>query len=571
MAGVEPSVGARPSGPGANTDSRDRGRIHDDFEDGGGFTPPPRRQAMASMACVVLAMFLGALSQTVVATTMPLIIADVGGFDRYTWAATSYMVAATLAFPIVGRLSDIHGRRVFLLLGLAIFSAGSILLGFSESMTQVVALRGVQGVGGGTIMTCCYVSVADLFRPRDRGRFHGILSAVYGVSFVVGPLLGGFLADALSWQWAFLVIGLAGIPVLALTARVFPKPAALPENRDPDPMGMIALVLAVPSLLVALSSGGVQYAWRSPFILGMLAFSLVMTGVFIAVEARAKSPIMPLSLHADPVVGLSVVIMLLASFGLYGSVLFLPLYFQVAFGFSAAKSGGLLTPMLLGMVVGGVTAGQVLSGASASWRIQATVFAGLMTVGLFLLSTMDATTGVVRSQIYVVIAGLGVGGIVATLSIGVQNHVPFGVVGVATSALQFYRSVGGVMGLAVLGVVLATRFASSLEEAVPESVKGALADGQLEDLQSDPRALLDTAAADGLRADLEAAGPDGAPVAQQLLDSLRVALLEALDSVFVVACIAAALSLGVALFFRVTVRSEPAPGEAKDNDVEPQP
>ena len=568
MAGVEPSDGARPSGSDANADSRDRGRIDHGLEDDGGFTPPPRRQAMAAMACVVLAMFLGALSQTVVATTMPLIIADVGGFDRYTWAATAYMVTATLAFPIVGRLSDIHGRRLFLLLGLVVFSAGSILLGFSESMTQVVVFRAVQGAGGGAVMTCCYVSVADLFRPQDRGRFHGILSAVYGVSFVVGPVLGGFLADALSWQWAFLIIGLAGIPVLALTARVFPKPAAPRENRDLDPMGMIALVLAVPPLLVALSSGGVQHEWRSPFILGMLLFSLVMTGVFIAVEARVRSPIVPLSLHADPVVGLSAVIMLLAGFGLYGSVLFLPLFFQVAFGFSAAQSGGLLTPMLLGMVVGGVVAGQVLSGASASYRVQATVSAALMTAGMFLLSTMDATTGVVQSQIYVVIAGLGVGGIVATLSVGVQNHVPFGVVGVATSTLQFYRAVGGVMGLAVLGAMLATRFSSSLEEAVPEAVKTVLADGRFEDLQNDPRALVDSAAADRLRADLSAAGPDGASVAQQLLDSLGVALLEALGSVFVVVCIAAALSLGVALFFRVKVRSEPAPGDTQDIDIE---
>ena len=218
----------------------------------GGFAPPPMRQAMASMACVVLAMFLGALSQTIVATTMPLIIADLGGFDRYTWAATSYMVTATLAYPIVGRLSDIHGRRLLLLLGMAVFSAGSILLGFSESMTQVVVYRGVQGVGGGTIMTCCYVSIADLFSPPERGKFHGLLSAVYGVSFVAGPILGGFLADALSWEWAFLVIGLAGIPVLLLTAQVFPKPNSPPANRDLDLLGMIALVLAVPPLFVAL-------------------------------------------------------------------------------------------------------------------------------------------------------------------------------------------------------------------------------------------------------------------------------------------------------------------------------
>ena len=536
-------------------DSGDGGPTDDGLKDDGGFAPPPKRQAMASMACVVLAMFLGALSQTVVATTMPLIIADLGGFDRYTWAATSYMVAATLAFPIVGRLSDIHGRRLFLLSGLAVFSAGSILLGFCESMTQVVAYRAVQGVGGGTVMTCCYVSVADLFRPIERGRFHGLLSAVYGVSFVVGPILGGSLADALSWRWAFLAIGLAAVPVLLLTAKVFPRPASPPENRDLDPIGMIALVLAVPPLLIALSAGGVQYEWGSPVILGMLLLSLAAIGVFIAVEARAESPIVPLSLHADPVVGLSIVIMLLASFAMYGSVLFLPLLFQIAFGFSAAQSGALLTPMLLGMVAGGVVAGQVLSRTSGFYRVQAVTCAGLMTAGLFLLSTLDATTGVEESLTCIVIAGIGIGGIVPTLSIGVQNHVPFGVVGVATSALQFYRSVGGVIGLALLGALLAARFASSLEEAAPEAVKDALAAGRFEELQDDPRALVDSATADGLRAELAASGSDGAALAQALLDSLGVALREALDSVFVVAAVAAALSLGFALFFRVTNRS----------------
>ena len=523
------------------------------------------------MASVVLSMFLAALSQTVVATTMPLIIADLGGFDRYTWAATSYLVTATLAYPIVGRLSDIHGRRLFLLLGMVVFAAGSILLGFSGSMNQVVAFRAVQGAGGGTIMTCCYVAVADLFRPTERGKFHGLLSAVYGLSFVAGPILGGVLADALSWQWAFLVIGLAGIPVLLLTARVYPKPASPPVDRDLDLKGMVALALAVPPLLIALSFGGVVHEWRSPPVLGMLLFSLAMTGVFVAVEARARSPIMPLSLYADPAVSVAAVIMLLASFGLYGSVLFLPLFFQATFGYSAGQSGALLMPMLLGMVLGGVAAGQVLSRASGSYRMVALVCAGFMAGGLLLLSTLHATTGVVRSQVNVVIAGLGAGGIVATLSIGVQNHVPFGIVGVATSALQFYRSVGGVLGLAVLGGVLATRFSASLEEAVPETVRAVLADGHFEDLRSDPRALVDAAAADRLRADLAAAGPDSAAVAQELLDALGVALREALNGVFVVAFIAAAVALGCAWFFRITVRPQPATGDATDAAEESEP
>ena len=415
------------------------------------------------MTCVLLSMFLGALSQTVVATTMPLIIADLGGFDRYTWAATSYMVTATLAFPIVGRLSDIYGRRPFMLLGLAVFCAGSLLLGFSRTMTEVVAWRALQGVGGGAIMTCCYVSVADLFPPAQRGRFHGLLSGVYGISFVVGPIIGGVLADAFSWRWAFLVIGLSAFPVLALTAWSYPRRASAPGSRDFDLPGMAALALALPPLLIALSSGGVQYPWNSPLVIGMLLFSLAMTSVFIVIEARARAPVMPLSLYSDPTVGFAMLIMVLSSFAMYGSVLFLPLLFQAAFGYSAAESGALLIPMLLGMVVGGVVAGRVLSATTGLYRAQALICAGLMTLGLFVLAALNATAGLFWTQASVVVAAVGIGGIVATLTIGVQNHVPFGIVGVATSALQFYRSVGGVVGLAVLGVVLARRFASGLE------------------------------------------------------------------------------------------------------------
>ena len=534
---------------------------------GTSFIAPPKSQAVASMACVSLAMFLGGMSQTVVATTLPLIVADLGGFDRYTWVATSYLLAATLTFPIVGRLSDIYGRRLFLLLGLVIFTIASFLFGFCDTMNQVVACRAVQGLGGGAVMTCCQIAIADLFPSQDRGRFHGLLSGVYGMSFVAGPILGGFLADSLSWKWAFVWIGFGGIPILLVTALVFPKPRVAPVERTLDVVGMIVLAVAVPPLFVALSSGGVRHDWDSPFIVFMLLFSLAMIGLFISIEARAESPIVPLSLYADSTVGVAAITILLVGFGLYGSVLFLPLVFQVAFGFSATQSGGLLIPMLLGVAFGGVVAGSALSRTSGFYRSQALACAVLMTAGLFLLSTPRAMTNVVWSQVYVVVAALGMGGIFATVTVGVQNHVPFGVVGVVTSALQFSRSVGGMIGLSALGVVFATRFSSSLEQVVSDRAKALLADGQFQDLQKDPQALVDSVAAERLRSDLEAASPDGAVVTQQLLDSLGIALLSALETVFAVTAIAAALVLGFVMFFRVRVREETASDGTDEVDV----
>ncbi len=272
------------------------------------FVAPPPRLVMPAMICVMLAMFLAALSQTVVATTLPLMVVDLGGFERYTWAVTSYIVAATVIAPIAGRLSDIHGRKRFLIVGMAVFIAGSWLVGVSTSMTQVVAFRILQGIGGGVVMTCCYVSIADLFRPEDRGKYHGLLGAAFGVASVAGPVLGGLVAERLSWQWAFILIALAGIPILALIAKNYPARGRAAKTPRLDLPGMVALALAVVPLLLALSLGGVRYGWDTPQIIGLLAFGLAMSGLFVVLETKASVPVMPLGIYADRVVGVAVVV-----------------------------------------------------------------------------------------------------------------------------------------------------------------------------------------------------------------------------------------------------------------------
>ena len=540
---MEPDTAPRPTG---------EARVALPMDDG--FVPPPRRLVTLSMACVMLSMFLAAMSQTVVATLLPFMVTDLGGFERYTWVATSYMVAATVAYPIVGRLSDIHGRKRFLVGGLAVFVLGSVLVGLSASMTQVVAFRAVQGIGGGIVMTCCYIAVADLFAPEERGKLHGLIGAAYGVASVAGPILGGVIADRLSWPWAFFVIALAGIPILIVTARIYPARARTGADPKLDVSGMIALVLAVVPILLALSSGGVRHDRDAPQIIALLAFGLAMTGVFVVLEARSPAPIMPLRIYADRVVGVAVVLTLLTSLGLYGSVLFLPLYLQAVLGVSATVSGSLLAPMLLGMVVGGIVSGQLLSRAGGQYRIQALASTGLMTVGMLLLATMNEKTGLVACTFHVVIAGLGFGGAVATLSVAVQNSVPFALVGTATAALHFFRSVGGMLGLAVLGAVMARRFASALDATVPEDVKEALPAGGLEALEDRPGAAFDVSAADALTARLADSGPDGGVLAARLLDALTSALTVALDDVFAVIASMTALSFVAALLLRVPAR-----------------
>lgn len=517
----------------------------------GEFVAPPKRLVTLSMVCVLLAMFLAALSQTVVATVLPLMVADVGGFDRYAWAATAYMVAATVAYPIVGRLSDIYGRRRFLIAGMAVFTVGSMLVGLSASMTQVVAFRAVQGVGGGIVMTCCYVSIADLFPPGDRGKYHGLIGAAYGVASVAGPILGGFVAERLSWHWAFILIALAGIPVLALTARLYPAHGRRSTKPGLDLPGMAALVFAVVPILLVLSSGGVRYDWEAPQIVGLLAFGLAMAGVFVFRQAKASSPIMPLAIYTDRAVSLAVTVTVLTSLGLYGSVLFLPLFFQVVLEVSATASGNLLAPMLVGMVAGGIVSGQLLSRAGGRYRIQALAGTGLMAVGMYLLSTMSQETSLVACTVYIVIAGLGFGGTVATLSVAVQNAVPFALVGTATSALQFFRSLGGMLGLAVLGAAMTRSFSSALDETMPDRVRDALPQGGIEALKNRPVGFDDASAVDSLMAQIEDAGPGGGVLADTLRDALVSALAGALDDVFSIVAAVTALSFVAALFFRV--------------------
>ncbi|MDE2787141.1 MAG: MFS transporter [Chloroflexota bacterium] len=523
----------------------------------GDFAPPPRRQVVLSLVCVGLAMFLAALSQTVVASIMTSIVADLGGFDRYTWPATSYLVAATVAYPIVGRLSDIYGRRAFLIAGIAIFIVGSALVGVSASMNQVIAFRLVQGIGGGIVMTCSYVSIADLFRPEDRGKFVGVLGALYAVATVVGPIMGAFVAEWLSWHWVFLFIALAGVPVLALTAWIYPRSVLLTRAEGLDYPGMAALVLAVAPVALALSSVGVLYSWDAPQVIGLLAFGLAMAGLFVAIESRSRSPIMPLGIYRDRAVAVAMVITLLTAASLHGFVLFLPLYFQVALGASVFQAGSLLAPMLLGIVVGAILAGQMLSRVGGHYRLQALVSTALMAGGMYLFSTLGDGGGFARnrsvlySQLYLMVTALGFGGVVATLSVAVQNAVPYRDVGVATAALQFSRSLGGMMGLAITGVVMVQRFRLGVEAAVPDDLGAVLPTGLLAAVKDDPRALLDPATARALRESLAETGMGDVMVADRLLNQLNLALTDALSDVFTVLWIAVALSFAAALCLRV--------------------
>ena len=518
---------------------------------------PPRRQAITALICVLMCMFLAALCQTLIATMLPLIVADFGGFERYTWAATSYLAAATIAYPIVGSLSDVYGRRRFLAAGMVIFILGSILIGISTSINQVITFRAIQGIGGGMIMTCCYVSIADLFVATERGKYQGMIAGVYGVASLIGPLLGGALADLISWKWAFILIGLTGAPLLWFTIRTYPVSKASVRPVKVNFVGMVFLALAVAPIVSSLSIGGVQFEWSAPQVILPLAFGLIMVVAFLATEVKAPFPIMPLQIYTHRVACVALIAMLLMSLGLHGSVLMLPLYFQAVHDANATVSGALLVPMLIAMVVGGIVSGQMISRMNGGYRAQATVHTALFAGGMFLFSKIGPDTSLIVTQVCIVVAGYGFGGSAGTLSLAVQNSVPHSIVGAATSALQFFRSIGGMMGMALLGAALTRGFASQLEATLPYGLRNQLSSERIEQLKSEPNALVDEKAAETLLNNLDSFEPEGLEVGKQLINLMEWALSNALYSVFALVAGLATLAFVITLFLRVSIESRP--------------
>ena len=514
------------------------------------FKPMPRRQVVFTMGGLMLALFLAALDQTVVSTAMPRIIADLGGFDRFTWVTTSYLVASTTAVPIVGRLSDLYGRKTFFLGGIIVFVIGSVLAGASQSMNQLIFFRAIQGIGGGSVMALSFASVGDLFPPAERGKYQGIVAGVFGLSSVIGPTLGGFITDNLSWNWVFYINVPLTLIVIGLFIRFFPniRPERLAQRLDYA--GMALLVLIVVPLLVGLSLGGVHIDWVSLETGGILAFAAVMIVLFIFVEQRADEPIMPLSIYSNRVVSVSLIAVFVTGFGMFGAIIFVPLYFQGVLGASATSSGSFLTPMMLSMVVAATLAGQTLSRFGGHYRIQGLIGIAIMGGGMVLMSRMTADTSFAQAVASIIVMGLGLGITFPSFTISVQNAVPHNLLGVVTSATQFYRSVGGALGLAVLGSFMASRFAAELGDSLPPKVREALPEEQLAEMSNNPQALVNPEALEGLKASIADGGEQGTEVLSMLLTTLRETLASAISDVFVLATVTLVLGFVATLFLK---------------------
>jgi EmrB/QacA subfamily drug resistance transporter len=421
-------------------------------------SPAPRLRLI--FAALMLVVLIASLDQTIVSTALPTIVGDLGGLSHLSWVVTAYLLSSTVVAPIYGKLGDIYGRKRVLQAALVLFLVGSALCGLAESMTQLIAFRAVQGLGGGGLLVVSMAVVGDLVPPRDRGRYQGLFGAAFGVSTVAGPLLGGFFVDNLSWRWIFYVNLPIGALALFVIATAFSAPRTTEHHRI-DYLGTLMLAGGLSGIVLFTSLGGNTYAWSSTPMLIMIVGGCALLGAFPFAEARAAEPILPLELFRNRVFTTTSAVGFGVGVSLFGSVTFLPLYLQIVKGHSPTGSGLLMTPMMVGVLVTSIGSGFLISryGRYRAFPIAGTAVA---TLALYLLSRLGVTTSTVTGAAYMLLLGLGIGMVMQVLVLAAQNAVEYRLLGVATSGSALVRQVGGSIGVALFGAIFSNRLGHEL-------------------------------------------------------------------------------------------------------------
>lgn len=488
-----------------------------------------RERLILILVSVMLGMLLSAVDQTVVGTAMPRIIADLHGLKEYAWVTTSYLLASTVMVPLYGKLSDIYGRKPFYLLGMALFLVGSALSGTSHTMTQLILYRGIQGLGGGAMMPIAIAIIGDIFPPAERGKWQGLLMAVFGFASILGPWAGGFITDHWGWRYVFYVNMPIGVVALIFCATALPA-VYRRTHHVVDYFGSAILIVAAVPMLLGFSWAGNQYAWTNWHVVSGFALSAVAWVAFIVWELRTKEPIIEPRLFKNSIFTVSIAATFLVSLGMFGAIMYIPLFTQAVIGDSASNSGMVLTPMMLGFMVSSVIGGQLLS-RTGRYKLLAIISTAIAIIGMVLLSTLSASShnGVVIRDM--VITGLGMGTGMSLFTIVVQNAFPFRLMGQVTANLQFFRSIGSTVGIAIFGSVLTSRFTHELPHKIPAQVARLVPAKSLAAL-SNPSTLLSPAATTQLDHVFSKFGANGLILAKELMHGVRLSLAMGADRVF---------------------------------------
>ncbi|MFI8945533.1 DHA2 family efflux MFS transporter permease subunit [Streptomyces sp. NPDC053750] len=440
---------------------------------------------LVSMGALLLGMLLAALDQTIVSTALPTIVSDLGGLEHLSWVVTAYLLAATAATPLWGKLGDQYGRKRLFQTAIGIFLVGSALCGVAQSMPELIAFRALQGLGGGGLMVLSMAIVGDLVSPRERGRYQGLFGAVFGATSVLGPLLGGVFTEHLSWRWVFYINLPIGIVALAVIAAVLHIPRRATRHVI-DYLGTLLIASVATCLVLVASLGGTTWAWGSPQIVGLAVLGVVLAAVFVAVERRAAEPVLPLKLFRVRTFTLSAVISFIVGFAMFGAMTYLPTFLQVVQGVSPTMSGVHMLPMVAGVLLASTGSGQIVS-RTGRWKVFPVLGTAVTTLGLLLLHRLDENSSTTEMSAYFFVFGLGLGLVMQVLVLIVQNAVSYEDLGVATSGATFFRSIGAAFGVAVFGTIFAGRLGDRLTEAFRGA---ALPPGVSTDtLKADPRGI----------------------------------------------------------------------------------
>ncbi|MFP3390781.1 MDR family MFS transporter [Brevibacillus sp. SIMBA_040] len=533
------------------------------------------KRKITIMIAIITAMFFSAINQTIIGVAMPRIIAKLGGMDYYSWAITIYLLTSTVASVLVGKLSDIYGRKPFILAGIGLFSIGALLSGFSGDIFQLITFRAIQGAGAGIIMSTAFTAMGDLYEPRERAKWTGVMSAVFGVSSVAGPLLGGYIVDHLDWHWVFWIFLPIGVVAFLLILFNFPQ-VEKRKGESVDYWGSIFLTTTIVPMLLAFSwagEGANKYAWGSWQILSLLAITAISLFIFIWVETKVKTPMLPLGLFKNSIFTVSNLIGFFLNAGMMGAIIYVPFFVQGVKGISPTMAGYVTMPMSIAMLVTSALSGQIIT-KTGKYKKMAISGLLVMTLGMVLMYFMVPTTPIYLLVLYMIILGLGMGIAMPVFSLTVQNAVAPQQLGVATATSQLFRNLGGTIGIAVMGSVMSAGIASkmsNLSGAMGQGASSAQTDPALAEklaLFANPQNLLDQPK---IEAVLNSLPPESQALFTHMLDLIREAMSYAITTTFLTGAIVAGFAVVLALFLKeIPLRS--GSGKAgKNNEAKVEP
>ena len=506
--------------------------------------PAPFHLDAASRAVFIglmIGMFVAAISQTIVSPALPIIVAELGGMEHYSWLATSAMLASAVVVPVVGKLSDLYGRRPFYIAGLVVFMVGAVLSGVAQNFWWLVGARVIQGLGMGTLMLS-QVIIGDLIPPRHRGKYQGIMGAVFGICSIAGPLAGGFITDHWGWRWLFFVGIPFGLVGLAFIAKNLHLPHT-PRKAVVDVWGIVTLTAALVAILLATSWGGTTYPWSDARVLGLFALGAAALVAFVLIERKAVEPVIPLRLFTNPTFTAANIASLTVAMGMFGAIFYIPVYAQGVLKANATSSGAIVMPMSLSMIVLSMVIGMLITrtGKYKAFMVAGTLF---MVAGFALLTQLHYDSSYAQLTIAMIVLGLGLGATMQTYTLVVQNTSERRDLGIATSATQFFRSAGGTVGIAVLGTVMAGRLQTAIADHLDPAVAAQMPEGTSLGIDAvlDPEVL--------------------AQLPDPVEEAIRLGLADALHQVFVVAIPLVLIAFLATLFIktmplRETLHDEP--------------